>query len=309
MTRETARVRVKALAKINLDLRVLRRRTDGFHDLRTIFQTVSLGDRLEIDYTPSRRRDAQVEGTDIPGNIALRAAELLLELFPGRVRIRLAKQIPMGAGLGGGSSDAAAVLLALPVLAGRRVDPAKIALLGARLGSDVPFFLFGGTAVAIGRGTELFPMPDAPSLQGVIVAPGVHVSTAEAYRLLSSSLTSESEENKIVSFQSVAWSGSVEGGRNDFEEVVFRAHPRLASLKRRLMKLGAAPAMMTGSGSALFGLFRTGEAMSRAVESLREEQVFPISFVSRAQYHSLWLRWLRPYSADKLWPPQSRYAR
>ena len=134
--------------------------------------------------------------------------------------------------------------------------------LGEELGSDVPFFLLGGTSVAMGRGAELYPLPDQRARHGVVIAPNVHVSTAEAYRRLSPQLTSESQQNKMVSFESQAWRGSAgpagEGdgaGENDFERVVFDQHPELESIKRRLLKLGARPALMSGSGSAIFGLF------------------------------------------------------
>ena len=197
----------------------------------------------------------------------------------------------MGAGLGGGSSDAAAVLLALPVLAGRELPVETLCTLGQQLGSDVPFFLLGGTAAAIGRGTEVFPLPDTPPRAGLIVAPGVHVSTAEAYRALSPRLTTESQENKIFSFQTHTW-GVADGaaGGNDFEPVVFERESRLATLKQRLIRAGASPAMLTGSGSALFGLFRDREGMRRALERFRDEKAFPISLVTRAQYRGIWRR-------------------
>jgi 4-diphosphocytidyl-2-C-methyl-D-erythritol kinase len=126
-------------------------------------------------------------------------------------------------------------------------------------------------------------------------------------------LTTESQQNKIVSFQSRAWgelgAGAFARGVNDFETVVFEQFPQLAALKQRLVKLGANPAMMTGSGSALFGLFRTREQVNRAAKSFADERVFPISLVSRARYRSLWWRTLRPHIEDKLWPPLSRSGR
>ena len=310
---ETRRVRVRALAKINLDLRVLAKRPDQFHELRTVFQTVSLADTLEIDFTPGRKTAVVLaDDAGIPDNLVLRAAALVMETAgaKGRVEMRLKKKIPAGAGLGGGSSDAAAVLLALPVLTGRRLELSQLAELGGRLGSDVPFFLLGGAAVGLGRGTELYPLPDLPARPGVLLAPGVHVSTAEAYRRLSPRLTTKLQENKIVSFQSHVW--DLDCGRragNDFEDVVFEQHPRLAALKRRLVRAGADPAMMTGSGSALFGMFHTREEVSRAMKSLGDEKAIPITLVSRARYRSLWRRALQAHSTDKLWPPLSRYAR
>ena len=310
--REFRRARVRAAAKINLDLRVLGKRPDGFHELRTIFQTVSLADIVDIAFAPGRRTEVVLEDdAGIPDNLMARAARLALEAMriTGRVEMRLHKRIPMGAGLGGGSSDAAAVLLALPALAGGCLSLAELTALAAQLGSDVPFFLLGGTAVGIGRGTELFPLPDAPAWPAVLVAPGIHVDTPGAYAALSPRLTTESQQNKIVSFQSQVWGelgvGPGARGVNDFETVVFEQFPQLAALKQRLAKLGANPAMMTGSGSALFGLFRTREQVNHAAKSFHNESVFPISLVSRARYRSLWWRTLRPHVEGKIWPPLS----
>jgi 4-diphosphocytidyl-2-C-methyl-D-erythritol kinase len=302
----TRSARLRALAKINLDLRVLSRRADGYHELRTIFQTISLADRLEIAFTPGRKSSIELADDSIPDNLVRRA---------GRVEMRLTKRIPMGAGLGGGSSDAAAVLLALPVLAGGEVGLAELCRIGRELGSDVPFFLLGGTAVGIGRGTELFPLPDAAPREGVLAAPGIHVSTAEAYRLLSPSLTTELQENKMVSFQTRAWEwGCRQPASNDFEPVVFRRHARLARLKKRLERAGAVSAMMTGSGSAVFGLYRTAEEASRAMASLREGEMaggkgFRFSLVSRARYRSMLRRALDEHIGANVWPLRSRYLR
>ena len=158
-------VALRSLAKINLDLRVLHKRSDGFHELRTIFQTVSLADSLEIEFTPSRTSRIQLESeTDIPNNLVVRAAEAVLanSKASGKIQFRLRKRIPMGGGLGGGSSNAAAVLLALPALTGKPLALETLFEIGAGLGSDVPFFLFGGTAAGLGRGTELYPGHSPP---------------------------------------------------------------------------------------------------------------------------------------------------
>jgi 4-diphosphocytidyl-2-C-methyl-D-erythritol kinase len=308
----TRRARVRALAKINLDLRVLGKRPDGFHELRTVFQTISLADTLEIAYTPGRKTAVSLaDDLRIADNLVVRAAHLVMEAVraTGRIEMRLTKRIPMGAGLGGGSSDAAAVLLALPALLGRTLDLPRLIAAGEQLGSDVPFFLLGGTAAGIGRGSELFPLPDAPARQGILVAPGIHVNTAQAYRDLSPRLTTESQQNKIVSFQSVTRdTGSLASARNDFETVVFEQHRKLATLKKRLVRAGATVALMTGSGSALFGLFADRNGVSRAIELLGEVQTFPISLVSRAQYRALWRRALKEHTTPGLWPLQSRYS-
>jgi 4-diphosphocytidyl-2-C-methyl-D-erythritol kinase len=313
------RARLRALAKINLDLRVLHARPDNYHEIRTIFQTISLADTIDVEFTRARRTAIHIVGADeISDNLIVRAAALVLDAMriSARVEFRLQKRIPMGAGLGGGSSDAAAVLLALPVLAGRRLGLPRLMQLGAELGSDVPFFLLGGAAVAVGRGTELYPQPDGAARRGLLIAPDLHVSTATAYRDLAPQLTTESQQNKIVSFQSRAWcelgdgckEGVETGGVNDFETVVFKQFPQLAVLKRRLAKLGASQAMMTGSGSALFGLFDAQEQIDHAAKSFAGQRVYPISLVSRARYRDIWWRALRPYIEEKIWPPLSPYA-
>ena len=316
MTR-VRRARLLAFAKINLDLRVLCRRPDNYHELRTVFQTISLADSLGIAFTPSRKTDIQVTGPQIPDNLIVRAAESCLDAMrlTGQIEFDLVKRIPMGAGLGGGSSDAAAVLLALPVLAGATVEWPTLLKLGEDLGSDVPFFLLGGTAVALGRGTEIYPLPDRRPQAGAVIAPELHISTAEAYRRLSAQLTSKPQQNKIVSFQSSVWGGSAgkskgetASGENDFESVVFEQYPALKSIKLRLQKLGANPALMSGSGSAVFGLFPDRAQVRRAIQSFGKERVFPITLVSRARFRAEWQKRLRSHTREKSWPPQSRYA-
>ncbi len=314
MSAASRSARVPALAKVNLDLRVLETRADGFHELRTVFQTVSLSDSLDIRFTPGRRTSVAVTSdVEIPGgNIMERAAHAALEAMriTGAVEMRLEKRIPMGAGLGGGSSDAAAVLLALPVLARRALPLEALSELGAALGSDVPFFLLGGAAVALGRGTELYPLPEREARYGLVISPGIHVSTPGAYRDLDQArhLTSEALQNIISSFQSFVWESGEESSAqcgNDFERVVFARHPRLKTLKRRLGKLGSHPAMLSGSGSALFGFFDSREDAECAGKSFGEEHVFPIRLVTRAAYRALWWRRLSAHITERVWPPQS----
>ncbi len=314
--------RVSALAKINLGLSVLGRRADGYHELRTVFQTVSLADILDLEFSPGpETRIAVSSDVPIPGtNLIERAACLTLDAMrvTGAAEFRVSKKIPMGAGLGGGSSDAAAVLLALPALAGGALPLQRLIEIAGELGSDVPFFLLGGTAAALGRGTEVYPLPDpAPATAALLVAPGIHVSTPEAYRALNRpALTSPAPQNMISTFQSSVWAlgrqpaGTVEANlsRNDFEPVVFSHHPQLESLKQRLQALGARPAMLSGSGSALFGLFAGKEEARRAAAAFTAERAYPVSLVSRAQYRALWWRGLQSHIAGKVWPPQSRYA-
>ena len=343
MTREA---RLAACAKLNLDLRVLHKRPDGYHELRTVFQTISLADRIDVAFTPARSTAISLESeADIPDNLILRAAELVMDAAKatGKVRFRLTKRIPLGGGLGGGSTDAAAVLLALPVLAGKVIPLGELAGLAAQLGSDVPFFLEGGTALGLGRGEELYPLPDARLGPLLLLAPGLHVSTAEAYKALGRGLTFNGLSHSINSFQSFVWSLAGTGrsrpqcgpanvggplrcagddlkdeglsgrdpralGENDFEAAVFDRHPQLRALKRKLLRLGARPALMTGSGSCLFGIFANSNARDEASRHWPGEAALKASPVSRARYQSMWRRQLGAHITGTEWPPRSRYA-
>ena len=265
----------RAPAKVNLALKVLDRRPDGFHELRTIFQTISLADRLTVTFERRPRSGvvlrcdrAELENRD---NLAARAAQELLRGGPwrGHVQIDLAKQIPVGAGLGGGSSDAAAVLLALRGLLSPTPDAHRLFEVAAGLGSDVPFFLVGGTAIGVGRGEEVYPLPEARRQWIVVWAPEVRIDTAGVYRSLSRTrrrLTPERKLNIIRRFGSSVYApgpgevqhlaGALPGiFENDFEEVIFRRFPQIEEGKNRLVQLGASRAMLSGSGSVVFGLF------------------------------------------------------
>jgi 4-diphosphocytidyl-2-C-methyl-D-erythritol kinase len=305
-------LRLRSLAKINLDLRVLNKRPDGYHELRTIFQTISLADTIDVEYRPGPSRIEIKSNLNIPDNLIVRAADKVMKATrrTGRIGFVLRKRIPLGAGLGGGSSNAAAVLLALPVLLKRPLPLEKLLELAAGLGSDVPFFLLGGAAVGLGRGTELYPLPDIPSRPIVVVAPGIHVSTAAAYSMLNRESAPAAPTSAINSFQAATWQAS--DGVNDFERVVFPLHPQLKSIKGKLLKLGARPALMSGSGSALFGIFPSRVLRDQAVDSLRKElgkdRVHSVAMISRRRYRALWCRQLAAPVDSKVWPPQDRYA-
>jgi len=316
----TRTARLKAFAKLNLGLRVLSKRPDGYHELRTVFQTISLADELEVSFRRARRTGVRVTGTpEIADNLVAKAAHLVLEelKIQADIEFHLKKKIPMGAGLGGGSSDAAAVLLAIPVLAQKNMAEERLFGIAQQLGSDVPFFLWGGTALGIGRGEEVYPLPDQPGRRGLLVAPAIHSSTAEAYRDLSAQLTLIGLQNKLFTFRQQIWRGAGAVYANDFEEVVFARYPELRRVKRQLMKAGANAAAMTGSGSAIFGLFSDPATLERARNALRSERAFPFSFVSRARYRSVWRRALMPHAVipqsqlelkGDQWPPRSPYA-
>lgn len=295
---------LNAYAKINLSLRVLHRRGDCFHELRSIFQTISLADSITLQTTKSRKTSVTLNdnGLGLADNLMTRAVHAYLEAAgtTAIVHMALRKQIPMGGGLGGGSTDAATVLLALHQQIKAKVDLAEIA---AKLGSDVPFFLEGGTALGVSRGEELYPLQDLPKAWGVIAAPEVHVSTSDAYKALNRpELTSSAGSPKLEKFQALSRSVATGAPRsvwksfceNDFEAAVFLQYPVLKQIRDQLERLGAAPARMTGSGAALFGLFDTqskAEAAARAIpRKLTGCAVWalPFTLISRRRYQAQW---------------------
>jgi 4-diphosphocytidyl-2-C-methyl-D-erythritol kinase len=318
------RARVPAFAKINLSLRVLYKRADGFHELRTVFQTISLADRLEISFTPGRKTSIELESSiPIENNLVLKAARMAMDVMKasGSVLFRLWKRIPMGGGLGGGSTDAAAVLLALPVLVGKEIPPQRLFELAESLGSDVPFFLTGGTALGLGKGEELYPLPPVREPNALLLAPPLAVSTPEAYLRVSARLTPSDLPNKMKGFQSLArglecpdsgggWKAFCE---NDFEAAVFTQYPLLKSLREELRKRGAQPARMSGSGAALYGVFDSPVKLAEASRAIgaRYPQVRRelIRLIARSEYQARWHRALAGHEAGRLWPPGSSYTR
>ena len=281
-------VRLRAFAKVNLTLEVLNKRPDGFHNLRTVFQTISLADTLDVEFTRSRKTAIELDSSvDIANNLVIRAADAVLEAMQltAKIRFRLNKRIPMGGGLGGGSTDAAAVLLALPSLAGREVPMPQLFEIGERLGSDVPFFLSGGCALGLGRGADLYVLPDPAPVHGLLIAPAVHVSTADAYGSLnrSGSLTAAVDGPGLMDSQDWA-----QFCVNHFEASVFAQHPELAAIKKKLQKMGAKPALMTGSGAAVFGVFADRDAVQRAATGFPGCVAYPFQFIGRRRYKEIW---------------------
>lgn len=300
------KVTVPSFAKLNLDLRVLHKRPDNYHELRTIFQTISLKDTLGIEVELKKRTQIELSCSfEIADNLVTRAAQAVLDRTKTNIWVRfvLSKKIPMGAGLGGGSSNAAAVLIALPALLGKRMPLKTLAELAESLGSDVPFFLLGGTAVGLGRGTELYPLPDVPAQFAVVVSTGVHVSTAEAYgalaRDVSNRLTSEAHSPILREFQTIAWTLDGSGLdqlplTNDFERPVFARHLQLAATARQLRRSGANPVRMTGSGSAIFGVFETRLQALEAASRFPVGSATLVQFLTRRRYRASWLKALGP---------------
>jgi 4-diphosphocytidyl-2-C-methyl-D-erythritol kinase len=293
-------VRIPAYAKINLRLEILGKRADGYHELRTIFQTVSLHDTLTFRPTRGAGISLVIRGNDglsqeaAEKNLVYRAADVLrreLKIRPG-VEIVLQKKIPAGRGLGGGSSDAAAALLGYLQFTGKQIETVRLLEIAAQLGADVPFFLFGGRALGISKGDEIYPLPDIEKRTLLIVSPReIHVPTPDAYRWLHApelaSLTKSAANHKLFKFCALCWSAQEERLWNDFEAAVFQRHPRLGSIKRALLRGGASEALLAGSGSAVFGVFPSPAKARRAVVGFPHDQAFVCETVSRARYQRL----------------------
>jgi 4-diphosphocytidyl-2-C-methyl-D-erythritol kinase len=286
-------VRVPAYAKVNLRLDVLGLRADGYHELRTIFQAISLHDTLVLETKREPGIDLRITGNSQlagePGqdNLVYRAMnQLAHEIgFQRGVRAVLTKRIPVGRGLGGGSSDAAAALVGLLRLTGKRIAAARMLAIASGLGADVPFFLQGGRALGIGRGDEIYPLPDVARRQVLVISPhDIAVPTKDAYQWLSEELTNGDSPTKLMRFCALCWSPQGDALTNDFEAAVFPRYPRLAAIKGELLRQGAAGASLAGSGSAVFGIFQNPAKARRAARAFPKDQVFVCSTVSRADY-------------------------
>ncbi|MCS6777225.1 MAG: 4-(cytidine 5'-diphospho)-2-C-methyl-D-erythritol kinase [Chloroherpetonaceae bacterium] len=285
-------ITLRSCAKINLTLDVFSKRADGYHSIASVLQAISLHDTLQLirEAEPGVRFQCEsVSGDPIPlddTNLAVRAVRAAMEAGHAHpatgVSIRLIKRIPVQAGLGGGSSNAAAALIGVNALLELGLEPVQLHELAACLGADVPFFLYGGTVVARGRGEELTPLPDIPPLHLVVVKPEESVSTGWAYEQLdrvpdrvSHRGTRRMEEalrsgdrDRLIAFQC-----------NDFELVVFRHFPRLAWLSDELMMAGALTVRLCGSGSALYGVAPDASSAERIAELLRKRH--PRVYVAR----------------------------
>jgi len=269
----------RACAKINLGLKVLGRRADGYHEIRTLMQSVDLADTL-------RFRAACRDGLSCtdpslssgPDNLVQRARELFGARFGGDSRplhIHLEKRIPMGAGLGGGSADAAAALRGLNLLHGAPFSGAELRRMGASLGSDIPFLVEGGTALAGGRGERLTMLAWSAPVFYVLVFPGVSVSTAWAYARLDPGLTSISPYlsfiNSLESGGCVDCEALIGVLENDFQPVVERAYPIVARMRSHLDLAGARASSMSGSGSTVYGIFDDRNAAFQAHQELQAQ--------------------------------------
>jgi len=262
-----------APAKINLCLHVIGRRADGYHDLAMLMQQVDLQDRVDLDVSTGSSVTVRCPGLVLgegEKNISGRAAELFLSHIgeTRAVAISIEKRIPVAAGLGGGSSDAAAVLLGLNDLLRAGLTRSELMTLGAQLGADVPFFLFGQTAAwATGTGNRLRSWPGLPQVWLVLVNPGIAVSTAAVFQNLG--LTHRRPIARIPRFPKGA-SELVALLQNDLEVVTCQHYPLITSIKERLLACGALGALMSGSGSTVFGVFDDPAAAEYAAGAIAQ---------------------------------------
>jgi 4-diphosphocytidyl-2-C-methyl-D-erythritol kinase len=262
-------------AKINLSLRVGPVRTDGFHDLRTLFQSIALGDRLSL--TPRRgplalETDSERAPADA-SNLVWRAAVLLWRAIgrrgaPEGVAMTLRKRIPVAAGLGGGSADAAAALAGLHTLWKGRLARADLVQLASELGSDVPFFLMGGTALGLGRGEELYPMVDIPRLRLILIAPSFGISTHDAYHWLDEDRAASLGDDPAGRLD-LGWATGPVSLANDLQAPVIRRQAGISKALRALHRAGARVGAISGSGSAVFGVFADA-VVARAARRLQQ---------------------------------------
>jgi 4-diphosphocytidyl-2-C-methyl-D-erythritol kinase len=292
-----------AFAKINLSLRVLGKRPDGYHEIDTVLQTISLHDTIRLTLTETPEIVFSCDDRSLPtgaDNLVYRAATALqIRFSSGKgARIRLEKRIPAQAGLGGGSSNAAVTLLGLSRLWQTNATDDELLEIARELGADVPFFFSGGTARATGTGSDLRPLGDAVDRFLVVLKPNAGISTRDAYELLrahslksalTSALTTAGAKTILSSSEQDENSDSfyLKALQNDFEPVAFQLAPEIERAKIALTKAGAEAVLLAGSGSALFGFFDNGDAQARAIQMIELEagwRVFPCKTVGRDSY-------------------------
>lgn len=278
-------MKVRSFAKINLGIEVLDKREDDYHEIKTLFQTIDLSDILEFRLLTGR--EVRLSGSDptIPWderNLVFRAARLFQQSFPNAagVEVRVTKNIPAGRGLGGGSGNAALALFVLNKLWELGLDRQNLQAFARRLGADVPYFLEGGLCLGEGRGDELSPLDDLPVLYCILALPSFPISTSAIYGRLR--LTSPDKDSKINRFLARREFGLLE---NRLEETIFSLYPRLKAIKSSFLQKEAVLSLVSGTGSAVFGLFQEREKADRALAAMEwTEQALLVETLSRERY-------------------------
>lgn len=278
----------KAYAKVNIGLDVLRRRPDGYHELKMIMQTVDICDELTFEREREPGIQLRIDGADLPAdesNLAYRAAALLMEDKHIRegVSITLKKRIPIAAGMAGGSADAAAVMRGLNVLFAMGYSKESLQKLGVKLGADIPYCISGGTMLSEGIGEVLTPLPAPPDCHLVVAKPDVDVSTAFVYRnLRADSLPFHPDIDGMAKALAAGdLKGITDRMGNVLETVTVREYPVIDRIKKRMRELGAENALMSGSGPTVFGIYREKETAENTAEVLKEEKLAKAVFATQ----------------------------
>ena len=291
-----------SFAKVNWSLRILGRRSDGYHEVETVLQTISLQDDLRFELSEDSAIQLICDQPEIPTddrNLIIRAGNALRDRYQIHrgARIRLVKRIPAKAGLGGASSNAAVSLLALTQLWKVAATAPELLEISSRLGADVPFFLLGGMALGTGTGATVSSLPNQGECDPqhlIVISPNSTISTAEAYAAISlPALTTMKQDPILSNSHEEASSGESQlwpprDLKNDFERVIFDIEPEIKRAKDSLLQAGALGALLAGSGSSVFGVFANQQAQHRAVKKIRAEsgwRIFPCVTLSRAEYH------------------------
>jgi 4-diphosphocytidyl-2-C-methyl-D-erythritol kinase len=280
---------IKAPAKINLTLDVLGKRPDGYHEVEMIMTTIDLADRLELNAVKEDRISILSHNRFVPGdqrNLAYQAAKLLKERYGIRqgVEISINKVIPVAAGLAGGSSDAAATLKGLNELWQIGLSTEELADLGSKIGSDVAFCVYGGTALARGRGEKITKLPPPPSCWIILAKPSIGVSTSEIYGNLDiNSIKHPDTKGMIKAIQEQDYKGVCRKLGNALESVTLKMYPEVQHIKSQMERFGADSVLMSGSGPTVFGLVRRESRLHRIYNGLRGfcDQVFAVRMLGR----------------------------
>ena len=281
-------MKVKAFSKINLGLEVLKKRDDGYHDIRTLFQSISLHDSIEVDLRSPNK--INLDGTDRSiswgkDNLIYKAAYIMKEqaMTDKGIHIHVQKNIPAGAGLGGGSSDAAVTLLALNKIFGLNLRKDELKEFGRGLGADVPYFFEGGLCIGTERGDEISLIDDLPKLFCLLVLEGTSVSTQSVYKSFGENLTSKRKESKIIEFLTTR---GLDGLENDLEDTVIQLHPQIENVKNLVMKTEPLLSLISGTGSVVFGLFRSEEKAITAFKKIKK--VYPAVLAETMNREEYW---------------------
>ena len=284
-------LKLPSFAKINWSLRILGKRPDGYHEVATVLQSVSLCDELTFELREDNRVALTCDDLSIPvdeSNLIVRAARALSDRHGADITLR--KKIPAKGGLGGGSSNAAITLLALNRLWQLGLEERDLRQIGAQLGADVPFFFAGGTAIAKGIGTQIETLPDVPKQHLIVITPNASVSSATAYSALNAPSLTSTDSLSILSssFTEPFFNDSSQWPlHNDFEGVIFEREPEIRRAKESLLEAGARNALLAGSGSSVFGIFNDAAARDHALDNLGSEigwRVFACHTLSRSEY-------------------------